>query len=307
MAEIRWGYAINQWRNTEVDLVRQEQRESALKVISVCGFTGVEITNAAIGGPELVNAYFGSIHKFLDFVHSCGVDRVCSFFADLGGDPGNPEDHPRMVESAKVIASFLQQTGGKCLVVRPIGSYWKEAPSLIEKKITTVGDCWSKVGKATREVGIDTVLHPDFLCAIHDSGDIDKILQASDPTYVGLAIDTAELAIAGVDPGEVYERHADRVRHFHFKDACFTDTLAEYKIVNAEVQLLNGGGKREIERWFFEMGTHSGLVDFRGLMKSIKQHNYDGWIVVESDQSPHVEESCMLNGWYVRQVLSKVV
>jgi inosose dehydratase len=65
-------------------------------------------------------------------------------------------------------------------------------------------------------------------------------------------------------------------------------------------------GKREIDRWFFEMGTPGGLVDFRALMKSMKQHDYNGWVVVESDQSPHVEESAMLNGWYVRQVLSRI-
>lgn len=35
-------------------------------------------------------------------------------------------------------------------------------------------------------------------------------------------------------------------------------------------------------------------------------HDYDGCVVVESDQSPHVEESVMLNGWYKRQILSKI-
>jgi len=41
-------------------------------------------------------------------------------------------------------------------------------------------------------------------------------------------------------------------------------------------------------------------------VKAMNQHNYDGWVVAESDQSPHAEESVMLNGWYVRQVLSKL-
>jgi len=54
------------------------------------------------------------------------------------------------------------------------------------------------------------------------------------------------------------------------------------------------------------MGTPGGLVDFPALLKKMRQHDYDGWVVVESDQSPHVEESVMLNSWYRRQVLSKV-
>jgi len=60
MANIRWGYAINQWRVNETDLVTKEQRESALKVLSVSGFRAVEIGDNAIGGPEIVTAYFGS-------------------------------------------------------------------------------------------------------------------------------------------------------------------------------------------------------------------------------------------------------
>jgi len=305
VANIRWAYAINQWRNTEIDLVRREQRESALKVISVSGFSGVELTDAAIGGPDLVKAYFGSVHAFSDFLGSCGISQVSSYFAGLGGNPVVANDHSRIVESAKGIAGFLREAGGTRLVVRPMGSFWREAP-VTDEKVGIAGDCWSKVGRATKAEGVRVVLHPDFLCGIHDAGDIDRILQKSDPESVGLAIDTAELTIAGVDPVKVYERHHARVNHFHFKDARTTDAAAEYKMANAEMHLLNGGGKREIDRWFFEMGTPGGLVDFRALMKSMKQHDYDGWVVVESDQSPHVEESAMLNGWYVRQVLSRI-
>ena len=51
------------------------------------------------------------------------------------------------------------------------------------------------------------------------------------------------------------------------------------------------------------MGTPGGLVDFPALLASMTAHGYDGWVVVESDQSPHAEESVMLNGWYLKRVL----
>jgi len=53
------------------------------------------------------------------------------------------------------------------------------------------------------------------------------------------------------------------------------------------------------------MGTPRGLVDFPALLKRMKEKGYDGWVVVESDQSPHVEESAMLNGWYRKRLLSR--
>jgi inosose dehydratase len=306
MANIRWGYAINQWRNTEVDLVTREQRESAFKVLSVSGFSAAEITDNAIGGPDLVPAYFGSVHGFKDFINSCGVDRVCSYFGNLGGgSPANPTDHARLAEAAKRFAGFLAELGGSCLIVRAMGSYWREAP-ITQEKLKIVANCWNGVGKATRAEGIQVALHVDFLCGVRKEADLDQLMKVSDPAAVGLALDTAELVIAGVDPVKFYEKNYARIKHFHFKDATVADTLDEYKEPNADVQLLNVGGKRQIDRWFYEMGTPGGLVNFPMLFKSMKQHDYDGWVVAESDQSPHVEESVMLNGWYVKQVLARL-
>jgi len=49
------------------------------------------------------------------------------------------------------------------------------------------------------------------------------------------------------------------------------------------------------------------IYDTRGaLFRAMKKHEYDGWVVAESDHSPHSEESVMLNGWYVKQVLAKL-
>jgi len=314
MAGIQYGYALNQFKVQESDLVQRPPKETVLKIVSVCGFRGVEMTSDALGGPSQIESTFGSVHNFADFLHSCGIDCVCSFFgssggpgggfgglpgASGGGSPANAQE--RTIEAMRPIAAFLHDLGGSCLVVRPMGSYVQEAP-VTEAKIRNAAELWTKVGMMTKQYGIQTAMHIDFGCAIHEMADIDKLLELSDPNFVGLALDTAELAIAGIDPIVLYEKHHTRVKHFHFKDALVADTLGEYK---TDGSLLTTGGSREIERWFYEMGTPKGMVNFPALMKSINQHNYEGWIVAESDQSPHVEESAMLNGWYVKQVLSR--
>ena len=315
MSDIKWGYAINQWNP-----VRREQQERAFKQMSVCGFRGVELNEGSgrwepLGRPELTELNFGSVHNFIDFLHQCGIDQVASFFynpglysaeeSSYGRSPANPKDHEGILESIRTFTTFLRDVGGSCIVVRPMGSYWREAP-LTEEKFKNIADCWNKVGKMTREHGIQTAMHVDCLCAIHSMADIDKILELTNPELVGLAIDTAELTIAGIDPVKLYDKHFGRVKHFHFKDTHAVDTLDEYKNVNAEIHLLDGGGKREIERWFWEMGTAEGLVKFPALMKSIKEHDYKGWIIVESDRSLNPAESTMLNSWYVKYVLSKI-
>lgn len=315
MPDLKLGYAINQW-----DPARREQQERTFKVMSACGFRAVELTAgsgrwAPLGNPhQIVDVNFGSAARFLEFMRSCGVDRVASWFYDpgrpsieedsRGRSPSHAEDHDGIVESLRPFARLLHDLGGSCLVVRPMASYWQEDP-VTDDKVKRAADCWNKVGTMAAEFGIQVALHPDFLCAIHSAEDIARILELTDPQSVGLAIDTAELTIAGNDPIVLFEAHAGRVLHFHFKDTHDKDTLGEYKEKGAESRLLGGGGQRRIARWFWEMGAPGGLVDFPKLVRAIQTRKFGGWIVVESDQCVDPAESAMLNAYYVRNVLVK--
>jgi inosose dehydratase len=44
-------------------------------------------------------------------------------------------------------------------------------------------------------------------------------------------------------------------------------------------------------------------VDFPALLAAAQRTGYDGWMVIESDQSPYPATSAMLNAWYVRHRL----
>ena len=318
MSEIKWGYAMNQWQWN--NLVRRTQQERAFKVLSICGFSGVELEIgtgrfAPLGRPELTELNYGSVRSFVDIINSWGIDQVVSYFYDPGrssieeGSPGrcssDPAEHEGIVESARPFAEFLNEVKGSYLVVKAMRSYWKESP-VTEDKIKNAAECWNKVGKMTRDYSINTAIHIDFLSALHSMDDIDKMMRFTDPEFVGLAIDTAEMTVAGIDPVKLYEKYHDRVKHFHFKDTQNIDKDDEYKEDNAEIHLLDGGGKQRVERWFWEMGTPEGLVDFPALMKSMKKHGYKGWVIVESDQALNPAESAMLNNWYIKNVLSKI-
>jgi inosose dehydratase len=320
MPQIRWGYAINQW-----NCPRREQQERALKVMSACGFHGVELRAGSgrwspLGKADLIELNFGSVKKLKEFADSCGV-AVASFYYDprmpLEGEdaefwrgcpaprsPLNPADHERAVTGARAFAKLVAELGGTCLVVPAVPAYWMQEP-LTDEQIRIAAACWNKVGKMTKqEHNITTVLHVDCLSALHSIGDLSKMMAYTDAEFVGLAIDTADFTIAGIDPVEVYEKHHDRVKHFHFKDTRNVDELKEYKKPFADFNLLDQGGERNVERWFWEMGTAGGLVDFPALVKAMKKHNYDGWIIVESDPSPNPAQSAMLNAWYVKKVLA---
>lgn len=315
MTDIQWGYAINQWKPQFDDFVRREEHERALKTMSIAGFTGVELTAATgrwepLGNPDQLAANFGSVDAFGSFLSGIGIGAACSwfydpqqrFFEDLSQplSPLEPGDTAGIVAKARWFAATLADLGGTVLVVRaaPSGG---DVESLDRAAIDRLGACWNAVGAATRELGVRTALHVDFLSALRRPGALDELLAATDPEVVGLAVDTGELTVAGIDPAGVIARHPDRIWHVQFKDALAVDVDEEYLQPHAQYSVRGRGGRREVPRWFAEPGADGGLVDFEAVTRALHTADYVGWVVFESDQSPHPAASALLGGYFLGQ------
>lgn len=322
MSDIRWGYALNQW-DTNIDaFVRKRDHERALKTVAISGFEGVELTAVSFGAwepfgtPQQIADLYGSLEGLLEVLRACALTAVSSYVYDpfvgfdvemgRGPDPLDPAGHPRIISTAVWFADALQRLGGSTLVVRPAGSAWQTG-ALSDEQIAVLATCWNAVGAAVREHGVALALHLDFLSALRLEDGLDRLLDVTDPELVGVAIDTAEFAIAGIDPVEFLRRRADRVRHIQLKDAHDREDDEEARTPHAEQFVRTEGGARRIGRWFFEPSDEPGLVDFEAFMHAVADTGYEGWIVVESDQSPHPAESTMVSGWYVQKVLRPIV
>ena len=321
MTAIRWGYAINQWKPQFDDFVRREQHERALKTISIAGFEGVELTAGTgrwepLGNPHQIAANFGSLSGFREFLAACGVPAVSSFCYDpqqrsmehLTGSlsPLAEPDVPAVVAQAEWYADALAQLGGSVLVV-PAAPPAGDGEPLDDDGLHRLADCWQAVGRATRKHGIRTAVHLDFLSALRTDDALDRLLARTDPELVGLALDTGELTVAGIDPVDVVRRHPDRIRHVQFKDALAVDEAQEYRQPHAEYTVRQRGGTREIPRWFGEPGIDGGLVDFPAVTGALLAARYSGWIVFESEQSPHPAASALLGGYLMQRRLRPMV
>ena len=318
MSDVRWAYAVNQWDTNIDSFVRKREHERAFKTVSISGFSGVELTAVSFGAweplgtPQQIADLYGSVEKFGEFLTSCAIDAVSSYVYDpsvgfevemgRGPDPLDPASVEQIVRTARWFADALRRLGGSVLVVRAAPSAWQTG-ALSDEQIRVLADLWNTVGSAVAEDGIALGLHVDFLSALRLGDGIHRLLAATDPATVGLAIDTAEYAIAGIDPVALYRRYADRVVHVQLKDARETVDDAEASTPHAEQFIRTEGGARKILRWFFEPSDERALVDFEALVGALSEHGYRGWIVVESDQSPHPAESTMVAGWYVQKVL----
>lgn len=322
MTGIRWGYALNQW-DTNIDaFVRKRDHERAFKTISISGFSGVELTAVSFGpwepfgSPDEIAKLYGSLDGLRSFLADCALEAVSSYVYDpfvgfdvemgRGPDPLDPDSLDPIAATALWFAEALHRLGGDALVVRPVGSAWQTG-ALSDDQIGTLARLWNEVGRRIGEHEVKLALHVDFLSALRLGDGIDRLLEATDPRYVGLALDTAELAIAGIDPVEFLRRHADRVRHIQLKNAREVVDDAEAMTPHAEQFVRTEGGQRRIERWFFEPTDEGGLIDFEAFAQAVADSGYAGWIVVESDQSPRPAESAMVSGWYVQKVLRPII
>ena len=322
MSGIRWGYALNQW-DTNIDaFVRRRDHERAFKTISISGFSGVELTAVSFGpwepfgSPDEIAKLYGSLDGLSAFLKDCALDAVCSYVYDpfigfevemgRGPDPLDPDSVEQIAATATWFADAVHRLGGETLVVRPVGSAWQTG-ALDDGQIATLARLWNEVGRRIADIDVRLALHIDFLSALRLDDGIDRLLDATDADLVGVALDTAELAIAGIDPVAFLRRYADRVRHIQLKNARDVVDDTEALTPHAEHFVRTEGGARGIQRWFFEPTDEGGLVDFEAFARAVADSEYSGWIVVESDQSPHPAESAMVSGWYVQKVLRPIV
>lgn len=319
---IRWSYAINHWKPGFMGFARREEHERAFKVTAACGFKAIELNAGTgrwepLGRPDSVAINYGSPEQFMQQLRSWGIEAVSSTFYDPGQmsfedlhhglQTTRPEDHGQILKAADMHAKFLGEVGGRCLVVRPFPSYGRTG-ALGPEQLQAVADCWNAVGKATQAHRVQTVLHFDALSALRGLQAMDAFLALLSAEHVGLALDTAELTIAGYDAVAFYKRYSLWVRHAQFKNALAVDEMNEYQVPNAERALIQAGGSRGIERWFGELGDSKGLVDFPGLLSAMIGHGYDGYIVIESDKGPAPLAAAMMsNAWYVQRVLQPLI
>lgn len=314
MSAFRWSYALNQWRQAPTSFVRLVEHERAFKTLSVSGFRAVELWAGTgrwnnLGRPEHLRLNYGSASGFRDRLGECGIDAVSS----LTWDPSAPaaeegfemrstsraSDHDRILAAAEPYLDLLGELGCDRIVVRAT----EPAGRLGEKlDVAAVGAVLERLGSAAQERGVRLAADIDCLSPLHDAAGISRLLDATDPRLVDLSLSTADLVVAGEDPVAVARAHADRIGHVHLKDAHFVDTENGYLLPAAEIDLLQGGSGRRIERWFFEFGSEGGLVDAAGVLAALEEAEYSGWIVLESDQSPEPATSAMLNAWYLKHI-----
>jgi inosose dehydratase len=165
-------------------------------------------------------------------------------------------------------------------------SQWDEAARGVERIAVAVRN----------ETGLRTAFHHHCAGYVETPDEIAALIGRTDPSLVGLCLDSGHATYGGGSPLELLKRHAARTWHVHFKDC-------EPRIAERARQ----------EEWDYQTAVRHGLfcelgrgtVDFPALLRQLEATDYTGWIVVEQDVLPTMGaplESATRNRRYLRSL-----
>jgi inosose dehydratase len=146
------------------------------------------------------------------------------------------------------------------------------------------------------ETGLRTVFHHHCATFVETPAEIDEVMRRTDPSLVGLCLDTGHAVFGGGDPLAIASRWRDRIRHVHLKDCD--------PAIRARAAAEGWDYPQAVRHGVFcELGR--GEVDFAAVLELLRETGYDGWLVVEQDVLPSMgkpAESAARNRAYLRSL-----
>jgi inosose dehydratase len=260
---IRFGYAAITWGGND---------RQAIDDISALGYQGIQLRDSAFqewGERPRELADLLAANRLTMVAFSSGVLRL-----DPAFESEDLELHTRH-------ARFVRDVGGLYLQVvdaRPRG----RAPTRADYR--RMGRLLTELGRRTTDLGIQLGYHNHMGNLGQAPDEIAQVLDAADPRFVKLELDTAHYQQGGGLPATAVKQHGSRLLFLHLKDL--------------ESPLTEGGPE---SYRFVELGR--GQVDFPATFAALERANFKGWAIVELDQVPvstrSPKESAAISGQYL--------
>jgi inosose dehydratase len=248
-ARIRFGYAAITWGGND---------RQAIDDIAALDFRGIQLRQSAVATwgdrPAELKALLAERRLVLVALSSGVV---------------TPESLERHVRHAQ----FVRDVGGRYLQVldeRPPGR------DPVPDDYRRMGRLLTELGRRTADLGIKLGYHNHMGALGQAPDEVARVLDAADPRFVHLELDTAHYQQAGGDPAAAVRRYAGRVLFLHVKDL-------------------------DASNRFVELGR--GKVDFKAVFAALDTIRFDGWAVVELDSVPDSARTPKESGAIARRYL----
>jgi inosose dehydratase len=217
--------------------------------------------------------------------------------------------HAPGIEAALRVAALLSAVSGDAPLVvlsdATAAHPWRTeragritpADGLDDNEWSTVASGANAIAAAVKDrTGLRTVFHNHCATFVETPAEIDALMARTDPSLVGLCLDTGHAAFGGGNPIATFDKWQGRIWHMHLKD-CDPDIRQRARAEKWDYPTSVRHGV------FCELGK--GEVDFPAVLDRLRGIHYDGWLVVEQDVLPSMgtpAESAGRNRAYLRSL-----
>lgn len=271
---IRFGTVPILWNNDDVpELTPPVPFEQVLDEMAQAGFVGTELgTNypreaavlrealfarglvlsgayycPGLTEPDAAQASLDAVDPFLDFLQAAGCETL------IAAEPIRKE--------RDAIAGRVHAVGG---------------PTLTDAQWRTLADALNELGARCKARGMQLAFHNHAGTYVETPSELKKLLNLTEPSLVGLCLDTGHYAFAGGNPAEAVDTYRNRLRYLHLKDL---DPQ-----VRADLLKDRGSFMTALRRRIFtELGR--GCVDVAAIARLLQEADWNGWVVAEQDTS----------------------
>ncbi|MGH2345142.1 MAG: sugar phosphate isomerase/epimerase family protein [Chloroflexota bacterium] len=253
--------------------------EHAVRKIGELGFHGTEFWS------QIHDDFADEPAAFRDLLDRYGVTLAALFQVGSWTDRAAAGD---LVETGRRLAGAIADFGGSILNLIPeTRGQTRYGTDLFKVMAETMNRC----GEIAREAGIRAAMHPHWGTTVETPGEIDLLLSLLDPSLVGFAPDSGQIAKGGGDPSAVARAYADRIWHVHLKDLS-----KEWPRMEA------AGIPLDSPKGYAELGE--GTCDLKGFVDVLRETGYQGWLLAELDESNYTpDQSARINRDYIIDTL----
>jgi len=191
--------------------------------------------------------------------------------------------------------TFLKEVGAQDVVVAELAgavnqvrtkSVLDDRPILNEGQWFLLTELLNRAGKYAKDQGMQLSYHPHVGTCVMLMDETERLMDSTNPEYVGLCLDTAHLRFGGASPEDVVNlasKYATRITHVHLKNvrlpvlhAAKTMKYSFYQAIKSGIFTVPGDPEGE---------DSSLLLD--PVMNILKDIGYSHWMVIEAEQVPH--------------------
>lgn len=272
------------WANDDLpDLTPPIEPLRILDEIARLGFEGTQLGGSFPRGAAL------------DEVLAARDLRIAEVYACIDCDGDGPLPGALEVGRAK-LAELHAARGDTLVAALPVGPAripWggraegPDVPRMTDAGFGRLAGLLETLGREAADLGHPLAFHNHVGTYVETPAEVDKLFAMSDPAVVGSCLDVGHLLLGGGDPVATLARYGDRVRHVHLKDV---DPGVKAAMASGEVDGFLAGLRSRV---FCESGR--GLLDVRGVLRTLDDMDYAGWIMVEQDTTwrPPSESAAM--------------